>query len=387
MAKNKGRNALKTIAWFLVVVILLAVIGGAVWLGIETKGFKDWSSFKGDDKATEEPAEVPDGDVTDGEGNALTSGTTYALPMAMVYAATTEESETASEGITVQATVLPVTAIDKNVTWSVSFANAESEWATGKTAEDYLTVTRSEEDSRTVTLVCNEAFGEQILLTATSVSDPTKSATCTVDFAQQIESVTVRIGNVETVLGGDTNVTIDIGHNDIVRGGVISIEYTLSTVYTLAEEIGDLNVYFSGANKGENYFRGSKTVGIYTHAKTIDDVGESDVSNPMAAPNAIGLAIYFDQRLFGDYNVTETESRESTLVNTYDYSTLTVSELYERFNDTNFGSQDLILWTMTGTVTGKYHTVKVTSNIVWHDIDGWAEVEEVQVDPSEVVVA
>ena len=182
MSRNNGSSGIVKFAAWLLVIVLLAGIGVTIYFGVMSKGFKEWEFLNGEQ--TEEPTEEqqPSG-VTDGDGNELESGTAYALPTAMVYAAPTSESASAGEGVTVTATVKPETAIDKSVTWSVAFANAESVWASGKTASDYLTVTPDEEDSRLAVLTCNEAFGEQILLTCASVSDPTKTATCTVDSA------------------------------------------------------------------------------------------------------------------------------------------------------------------------------------------------------------
>ena len=230
MSRNSGSSGIVKFAAWLLVIVLLAGIGMTIYFGVKSKGFKEWEFLNGEQTEEEQPS-----GVTDGDGNELESGTTYALPTAMVYAVPTSESASAGEGVTVRATVKPETAIDKSVTWSVAFANAESVWASGKTASDYLTVTPDEEDSRIAVLTCNEAFGEQILLTCASVSDPTKTATCTVDYAQQITGVTVKIGNVEVVMGGDTEVTVDIGHDNTDRGGEITMEYQLSEVYTIAE--------------------------------------------------------------------------------------------------------------------------------------------------------
>ena len=41
-----------------------------------------------------------------------------------------------SEGVTLSATILPETAIDKTVLWEISWKNPESEWASGKTIDD-----------------------------------------------------------------------------------------------------------------------------------------------------------------------------------------------------------------------------------------------------------
>ena len=160
MSRNNGSSGIVKFAAWLLVIVLLAGIGVTIYFGVMSEGFKEWDFLTGEQ--SEEPAEEeqPSG-VTDGDGNELESGTMYALPTAMVYAAPTAESASAGEGVTVTATVKPETAIDKSVTWSVAFANAESVWASGKTASDYLTVTPDEGDSRIAVLTCNEAFGER----------------------------------------------------------------------------------------------------------------------------------------------------------------------------------------------------------------------------------
>ena len=113
MQRNNSNNTLRQVAAFLLVIVLLAVIGIGTWIGVVTNGFRDWSGFTG-------PSEPAEGEqvsgVTDGDGN----------EMQMVYAVPTAESETASEGITLTATVLPETAVNKNVMWGVSFANSSS---------------------------------------------------------------------------------------------------------------------------------------------------------------------------------------------------------------------------------------------------------------------
>ena len=222
------------IAAFLLVIILLGVIGGAIFVGIKSEGFKNWDYFKGEQ--TEQPEEEQPSGVTDGEGNELESGTAYVMPTAMVYSIPTAQSS-ASEGITITATVLPDTAINKNVTWTLSFADDQSEWATGKTVTDYVRVTENETNSREATIVCEQAFGEQILLTAASVADPTKTATCTIDYAQSIVNYTLSFGDVVCNFGGDTDVTMEIDPNATeTPGGLPDEEIEKNAVYTIADE-------------------------------------------------------------------------------------------------------------------------------------------------------
>lgn len=93
------------------------------------------------------------------------------------------------EPVTLTATVLPETATDKTVDWAVAFVNPSSEWASGKTVTDYVTVTPSSDGSTTATVQCLEDFGEQIVVTVTSRDNPEATAQCTVDFAKRIEDI------------------------------------------------------------------------------------------------------------------------------------------------------------------------------------------------------
>ena len=124
--------------------------------------------------------------VMDGEGNAMVSGKTYAMPQRMVFAAIAAEAVTASEGITLTATVSPETADNKAVDWAVSFINPSSSWASGKTVTDYVTVTPTSDGALTANVNCLKAFGEQIKVTVTSRVNPEAKAECTLDYARRI---------------------------------------------------------------------------------------------------------------------------------------------------------------------------------------------------------
>lgn len=232
--KRKG-SALQTVVCILLSIILLGVIAGGIFVGVKSEGFRNWDYFKGEQ--TEQVVPEEGSGVTDGEGNELESGTSYEMPASMVYAVPTAQSTTASSGVTVTATVLPETAINKNVTWSLAFADASASWAQGKTVTDYVTVTADTENSREATVVCKQAFGEQIVLTAASVADPTKTATCTIDYAQSLVSYTLSFGSVVCNFDGNTDVTMELDANAAsIPGGLPEEEIVKNEVYTIADE-------------------------------------------------------------------------------------------------------------------------------------------------------
>lgn len=132
------------------------------------------------DEQTEQAA------VMDGEGNAMMSGTTYAMPARMVFATTAAEVSNASEGITLTATIQPETAENKAVDWDVAFVNPSSSWASGKDVSDYVTVTPASDGALTANVNCLKAFGEQIKITVTSRANVNAKAECTLDYARRI---------------------------------------------------------------------------------------------------------------------------------------------------------------------------------------------------------
>lgn len=231
---NNSNNTLKQIAAFLLVIVLLAVIGVGTWIGVASKGFKDWSEFTG---PAESSGEEPVSGVTDGDGNEMTGEEVYVLPTAMVYAAPTAASETASQGITVKATVLPDTAVNKAVMWGIGFAES-NEWSNGKEVEDYVTVMPDAGDSSVATIACLQPFGAQIQLIATAAGDPTKSATCTIDYAQTVTEYTLSFGGVDCAWSNITTVPVEMTYlADTLPGGLAEEQITTSEVYTIADEL------------------------------------------------------------------------------------------------------------------------------------------------------
>lgn len=94
-------------------------------------------------------------------------------------------SPLAESAYTVTATVTPALAVNKAVDWSVSWKNASSSWATGKTVTDYVTVTPTSDGALTASVACIKEFAEQIIVTATSRDNHDAKGTCTVDYRQK----------------------------------------------------------------------------------------------------------------------------------------------------------------------------------------------------------
>lgn len=119
--------------------------------------------------------------VGDGNGIRLTSAK---LPVS-AYAAN-GVSQYADTAYILTATVSPSDATDTALDWSVAFVDPDSDWATGKTVTDYVTVTPTADGASTAAVECKQAFGAQITVVCKSRSNAAVSASCSVDYTQKL---------------------------------------------------------------------------------------------------------------------------------------------------------------------------------------------------------
>ena len=173
----------KTVLTIISVLLILALLAGIIGTGVVTDGFTDWSGFAEEKEETEDyPEAETSGGVVTADGTVMESGGVYPLPERMAFTSVSAESTLASDGVTVQAGVQPQDATNREVDWSLSWKNAASSWANGKSVTDYVTVTPTSDGSTTATVRCLQKFGEQILLTVTSRDNPKAKASTTVDY-------------------------------------------------------------------------------------------------------------------------------------------------------------------------------------------------------------
>ena len=177
------------------------------------------------------PKTIPS--VTDENGNDLSGGKYYAMPAKMAFTAATyadESGNEASSAVTANiiATITPNNAANKKVDWSAAFKNPESEWASGKTLSEYITVTPAADGSLMASVTCYQAFGEQVILTVTSRENAEATASCTIDYKQQLVSYELSVaqegktssvnnakktGTVYADFSSDKPITINYAYN------------------------------------------------------------------------------------------------------------------------------------------------------------------------------
>lgn len=187
MSKNS-----KGLVWFVVLILLVITLGlGVIFSPQIVEWLRPaWNWIKGNVQEVEkieDPAE-DNGDVTVSViGSDNVSLAAYEIPTDEY--ATYGVSATAETAYQLSATITPVTAYNKAVDWSVAFVNPTSEWATGKTVTDYVTVTATSDGALTATVECLQAFKEQIQVTVTSRDDASKTATCVCDYTTKIKTI------------------------------------------------------------------------------------------------------------------------------------------------------------------------------------------------------
>lgn len=161
------------------VVIAVAILAG-VWFSNGTLTYNG-----GGEDEEETVAVTEDGSELESGGAVPMQNMTFKSAKTLATGADAQNEEYAS--VTLTATVTPSWATQA-LSWSVAFNDPASEWTTGKTVTDYVTVTPGE-TTLTATVQCLQPFGEQIIVTVSADEFDDVSATCTVDFQQRILQV------------------------------------------------------------------------------------------------------------------------------------------------------------------------------------------------------
>ena len=95
-------------------------------------------------------------------------------------------AEEAESAMVMTASISPSNATNVNLDWSVSFVNPASEWATGKTVTDYVTITEQSETTAVLTNLL--PFGEKIQMTVCVADNTAINAVATCDYVKKITS-------------------------------------------------------------------------------------------------------------------------------------------------------------------------------------------------------
>ena len=349
MEKNK---TIKRLSAVLFAVLLIA----ALVLSVLTKGFTDWRFGKELPSVNDLNNNVV---VTPQEGN---GGIRLMAEFLPEITQGDNETDYESETLTITATVSPDNSADNTgLDWSMAFKNPSSAWATGKTLADYMTLTPSGADvagSKTVSVKCLKPFGEQIVITATSQDNPAVTASCTADFAQRIESTTLKFGDLNVNLGGDTNVKWELNPNGVGVGGATNVTMEKSDVYTLAEE-------FTYTVKAESSYTEDNQFTLNGEGVSVTAPGDITES---------GLT--FNYALFETTQMMIFDRTEDFV-----FDKATVSELIPYFSNIENGH----VLNIRLTITGAHSEAEYTSKIMVVGYTNSSTVSEVQFDTPNLV--
>ena len=346
MEKNK---TIKRLSAVLFAVLLIA----ALILSVLTKGFTDWRFGKELPSVNDLTGSVV---VTPQKGN---GGIRLMAEFQPEITGSGDDADYEGATLTITATVSPDNSADNTgLDWSMAFKNPSSEWAAGKTLSDYMTLTPSGTDvagSKTVSVKCLKPFGEQIVITATSQDNPAVSASCTADFAQRIESTTLKFGDLNVNLGGDTNVKWELNPNGTGVGGATNVTSSKSDVYTLAEDF----TYTVTLTSNNGFFQ--------LDGKTITFTDPGDVTTG---------GITFDYAQFDTLHMMIIDR-----IDDFCFYEASVSELIPYFSEITDG----YLFDVTLTFTGE-HTEQVFTSVL--KVNGYTNssvISDVQFDNSGLI--
>ena len=184
MVKSKKAIKITAVLLSFVIVVVCCV----------TSGFTNWNT------GIRFPSNKDTIIAIDGNGNELTSGNKYNLPQSMVFTSSAM-SATAASSVTLTATVFPASTEYKVCDWSVVWQNPQSEWASGKSAENYISVTPTTDGALTADVSCIEPFGEKAIIQVGLRGIEDISAACIVDYRAKREYA-ITLGGQPFVHGG-----------------------------------------------------------------------------------------------------------------------------------------------------------------------------------------
>lgn len=204
-----------------------------------------------------------------------------------------DDATTASDGTTsqsVNATVTPSYA-DATLQWNLAFKNPSSTWAKGKSVDSYMTIDVSN-DTSCCTVKCDEAFGEQIILTAISLVNPSVSASCSIDYEKRIKDFSVEIkektaGLVSAISFSDDE--LQYTFTPILTLGVGTIDPTPTYTYQFTDEF---NSALTGISAGPIGFVPNTTVTDINNELTFSVFRLSSSSSSSLCKSVVGYGEY-----------------------------------------------------------------------------------------------
>lgn len=344
-------------------------------------------------------------------------------------------SEAEESGITLLSAVLPVAAYAANgisddaetayiltatvgednngantgIDWIIDWEDGSSEWATGKTVTDYVTVTSAGDDyasSKVAYLENLQPFGETIIVTAVARANTDVTASFVLDYAQRLEGIALSFGDVECDFeSGSTGVSVELNATGTPTGGAANFVATGSEVYTVAQTFTASYTLSLSSAKDYSAFLladicgGVSSVGLAFG--TYDPDSGVSASAAFSSYSVADSGLCFGLQYFADYmGLRECYSISSSgLWTDYDLYTKSASSIWVNvcdvllggggsysdgtFNHSCYGGN---LFTLTVSVTGEYSACTYDTDFVMSGYTNLAAVTSVELDQDHIVI-
>lgn len=191
MANNNYRTKKKS--RFNVAGIIALIVAAAVTvttLGVGTSGFKDWSFsrfFPKSEVQEQQPDDEQPDENEQADNTVITVSEEHGLKLMSATIAPENYAEYgvstyAESAFSLTVTITPSNATYQAVDMTLKWKNPQSEWASGKSVSDYLTINQTSDGSLTATGTVLQAFSEPIEITATLRGQEEITAKAQVDY-------------------------------------------------------------------------------------------------------------------------------------------------------------------------------------------------------------
>lgn len=286
LQSHEKSDRVKWIAVAVALLLLLGAVGAVIGLGAKHNG---WFSVPEDD-----PSEGGMEIESDASGSGITLMSVQ-IPRARFaeYGIAT----IADSAYTLTATVTPDDAENKKVTYSVAWSNPSSEWASGKTVTEYVTVAQESEGSLKATLTCLKAFGEKVVVKVVSQANSSATATADVHYKQRTSSYILYLsesGNAfESFSLSNTGIKTSALKADFGKSYNLSFFVTVkkTTVYTKENDDTVTKVVFTPSSAFKSAITGA---GLSDTTVTEKTANLTSLSGSVSGilDSAFGQAIY-----------------------------------------------------------------------------------------------
>lgn len=281
----------------IVLLAVTAILCLGLGVGLMAKSFKNSPVVK---------VETPSANVTDESRDILSDGEVHAMPTKMTFAraamlSVDNNAEATAITAKIAANISPYNASNKKVDWSLSFVNADSDWAAGKSVTDYVTATTANDGDLVADISCLQPFGEQIKLTVTSRDNPEAKATCLVEYKQQFNGYNLTLTQEGKTPAIDNSSKTGTFFADFENEKPLTVSYSYdkSEVYTVAISDDEITAPVALAIEYKSAFV-SAINGIKANSLKTPVITDGDKS--------FSISVLLDKSFIADYTAAQINS-------------------------------------------------------------------------------